>query len=435
MRDQLTSESAEGVNAHSLQRFVSARPRVVSLFAGIGGFDLGFDRAGMETVAYVERDDNCRKLLADKFPNAVSLDDVCSAGANNLPQCDVLVGGWPCQDLSVAGKRAGLAGERSGLFYEYARIADELEPAFIVWENVPGLLTSDEGRDMLRVVLELQQRGYCGGWRTLDAQYLGLAQRRRRVIGVFTRANSGAASPVEILSLAEGVRGHPAPRRETGQTVAGTFTARSSAGGGLGSDFECSRGIVCGSVSAKWSKGTGGPAGDECYNLVAHTLRAEGFDSSEDGTGRGTPIIAFSSKDSGADAGDIAPTLRSMNYAESHINGGGQVAVAVGAFKPNQGAKSRSVGFSSDLSPTLEAASGGNNKPAALLGNAVRRLTPRECERLQGFPDDWTAGFSDSVRYRMLGNAVAVPVAHWIGKRLMNALKGTNDKLSHSPEK
>lgn len=401
--------------------------RVVSLFSGIGGFDLGFERAGMEVVACVEKDSNCRKLLASKFPAAKILEDVCSVGADNLPKCDVLGGGWPCQDLSIAGKRAGLAGARSGLFYEFTRIAHELQPTFLVWENVPGLLNNDSGRDMLRVVHEFQRIGYCGAWRIFDAQYFGLAQRRRRVFGVFTREYFGAECCAEILSLSEGLRGHPAPCREAGKRIAPTISARTEGSGGLGTP---QNGV-----------GHGNP-GDPMFTLqvsavhgVAHSLSAEGSDASEDGTGRGTPIVpsiarcvatkegtsldwetttmvAFSARDHGGDAGEIAPTLRSGNHDKTHMNGGTMPAVA---FRTSgncgvmeQGDKTAALNTATDP-----------NQNILMQRMAVRRLTPRECERLQGFPDDWTAEFSDSMRYKMLGNAVAVPVAEWIGRRIV----------------
>lgn len=374
--------------------------RVVSLFAGIGGFDLGFTQAGMKVVAHVEKDPHCRKLLSAKWPDSVVLDDARTAGKHNLPPCDVLCGGFPCQDLSVAGKRAGLQGERSGLFYELTRITHELQPAFLVWENVPGLLSSNERRDFLAVLIELRRIGYHGGWRTLDAQFFGVAQRRRRVFGVFARADIGAGRCAEILSLHEGVRGHPAPRRETRQDVAGTLGGSSQSGGFRTTDLD---------------------------NNVAF-------------------ITAFSSKDHGADAGALSPTLRAMNYDKSHINGGGQVAIAFGFPAQMSGTQCASA---EDLAPVLQSRNplavatfqqssqagkgtigydaSGIAKPCKTqqdgqmihAGSAVRRLTPRECERLQGFPDDWTAGFADSTRYRMLGNAVAVCVARWIGGRIV----------------
>jgi DNA (cytosine-5)-methyltransferase 1 len=399
--------------------------RVVSTFAGIGGFDLAFERVGFEVVAHVEQDEHCRALLAGNFPSARSFIDVRKW--YSLPECDVLTGGWPCQDLSQAGLRAGLAGARSGLFYQFTRIAYELAPPFIVWENVPGLLTSDNGRDMLRVVREFQRIGYSGGWRTLDAQYFGLAQRRGRVFGVFARRDIGAGCCAEILSLAEGMRWNPAPRREAGKEIAGTLGGSSQSGGfrttGLdnqgafvvgtltpgahpgsynGQDaysghlipFAAHRASDAGAVSSKWAKGTGGPAGDECYNLIA-------FHPTQD------PI-------SRADG-----TTHALSCGSGH----GQASVAV-AFKPSHYTRDKD-GSPQEVYPPLSADADKGDQEAVIFQprlGGVRRLTPRECERLQGFPDDWTAGFSDSVRYRMLGNAVAVPVAQWIARRLFRHL-------------
>ena len=209
------------------------QPSVVSLFAGIGGFDLGFSRAGCRTVATVEIDKNCRRLLSARWPDAVHLDDVRTAGRHNLPDCDIVTFGFPCQDLSIAGKRAGLEGKRSGLFYEAMRIIDELKPAWAVWENVPGLLSSDNGRDLARVLFRLGESGYFGCVRCIDAQWLGVAQRRRRLFGVFTRLDSGAERCAEVLSVGESLRGHPAPSREAGEGVTHDL-APCPTGGGRG---------------------------------------------------------------------------------------------------------------------------------------------------------------------------------------------------------
>lgn len=245
---------------------------VVSLFAGIGGFDLGFQRAGFRVVAHVEKDANCRKLLAAKWPDAVALDDVCTAGAHNLPPCDVITFGFPCQDLSVAGKRAGLAGGRSGLFYEATRIINEIKPAYCLFENVPGLLSSDGGRDFARVLMEMDRIGYHGAWRVLDAQWLGVAQRRRRVFGLFSRLDSGAERCAEILSLRESLRGHPAPRREAGQgatysvapclAASGRGTERT--GESRGQDPVIALPAVCGSLTDGAHNG-GGLNGQDAY--------------------------------------------------------------------------------------------------------------------------------------------------------------------------
>jgi DNA (cytosine-5)-methyltransferase 1 len=416
-----------------------------SCFAGIGGFDLGFARAGMVPLWNVEKDANCRKLLANQFSDTQQFSDVCTVGVANAPRVDVICGGFPCQDLSLAGERAGLIGGRSGLFYQLTRITHELQPSFLVWENVPGLFSSDEGRDFARVLMELDRIGYCGGWRVLNAQHFGVAQRRRRIFGVFARRDIGAGRCGEVLALTESLRwNHPESGGE-GKAVAATLT-RSALGGGsaCGGDGKAEflvshtltgegadasedgtgRGtpLVADTVTSKWAKGTGGPSGDDCQNLVAPTLtggsRKNGGYSHEDASLVAQPI-AFSSKDSGADAGELAPTLRAMGHKDSHANGGGQIAIAFSGrnrgAEPAANRAARPPHVMADATGALDTV-----KPWNVANESgVRRVTPRECERLQGFPDDWTAGFSDSTRYKMLGNAVAVPCAEWIGKRLV----------------
>jgi len=312
-----------------------------SLFSGIGGFDLAFERAGCEVRWQVEIMPSCHVVLAHHWPDVPLYHDVREVGAHNLEPVDIITFGSPCQDLSVAGKRAGLQGERSGLFHEAIRIIRELRPRFAVWENVPGALSSHHGRDF---AVALDALAECGAldlaWRILDAQHFGVPQRRRRV---FVVADFRGQSAGQILFESEGVRGDSASSDAPREDVAGTL------GGGAGQrgwapDTDRMT-FIAGTVSAKWAKGTGGPSGDEAQNLIAHTLQSSG--GSEDGTGRGTRLVAESA--------------------------------------------------------------------------AVRRLTPLECSRLQGFPDDWLdiADLSDSAKYRMLGNAVAVPVVEWIARRMM----------------
>ena len=180
----------------------------VSLFAGIGGFDLALERAGIRVVASVEIDKKCQAILARHFPNAKQFNDVEEVTGEQLiragfnPANGIITGGFPCQDLSVAGKRAGLAGKRSGLFWEICRIIDETRTQTIILENVPGLLSSNNGRDMAVVLEALVKRGYRVAWRVLDAQYFGIPQRRRRVFIVASLGNAGRA-PEEILDLRE----------------------------------------------------------------------------------------------------------------------------------------------------------------------------------------------------------------------------------------
>ena len=199
----------------------------VSLFAGVGGFDLAMQRNGVKVVASVEIDKHCQKVLSHQFPDAKIFDDVTTVKGSDLiaagfqPSTGIITGGFPCQDLSVAGKRAGLAGERSGLFWEIARIVEETQSEYFLIENVPGLLSSNKGRDFGVVIGTMADLGYSIGWRVLDAQYFGVPQRRRRVFIVGRRSSSDGVA--EVLFESKGLRGNPSTSQQTGQdTTAST---------------------------------------------------------------------------------------------------------------------------------------------------------------------------------------------------------------------
>ena len=195
----------------------------VSLFAGVGGFDLAMQRQGVKVVASVEIDKKCNEVLAKHFPNAKQFTDVTEVKGEDLinagftPSKGIITGGFPCQDLSVAGKRAGLAGERSGLFWEIARIVEETQSEYFIIENVPGLLSSNKGADFGVVIGTMADLGYSVGWRVLDAQYFGVPQRRKRVFIVGRRATSGGVA--EILFKPEGLRRDLTQSQQTGQTI------------------------------------------------------------------------------------------------------------------------------------------------------------------------------------------------------------------------
>ena len=197
----------------------------VSLFAGVGGFDLALERAGFNVVASVEWDKQAQNVLQKQFPNSKLFGDIQGVTGEQLraagfePATGIITGGFPCQDLSVAGKRAGLAGKRSGLFWEICRLLDETRTQTFILENVPGLLSSNNGRDMAVVIQALVQRGYRVGWRVLDAQHFGVPQRRRRVFIVGCLGESGR-TPQEILAIAEGRAGYLAKSGEKRKATA-----------------------------------------------------------------------------------------------------------------------------------------------------------------------------------------------------------------------
>lgn len=208
-----------------------------SLFSGIGGFDLGFEQAGLSCLWQVEIDKDCQRVLSKHWPEVKRYEDVSTIG--KLESVDVICGGFPCQDLSVAGKRAGLAGERSGLWFEFLRIIGINRPRWIVIENVPGLLSSwspvelppdavegrewdvEENSDFEVILTGLSELGYCLASRILDAQYDGVAQRRERVLIV---GSLGDGSCAQILFESESVSWNPPTRAEAGQRVADAVT-------------------------------------------------------------------------------------------------------------------------------------------------------------------------------------------------------------------
>ena len=198
----------------------------VSLFAGVGGFDLGFEKAGHTCVGQVEIDKNAQKILKKHWPDIPLHDDVKTAiewakEINLIGKVDIVCGGFPCQDVSVAGKRAGIAGARSGLFWDAIRFAQEVKAHTIVLENVPGLLSSNEGRDFGVVISAMADAGYSHiEWRVLDSQFFGVPQRRRRV---FIVGSSRDLSGAPVLIERQSVRGDSSQSNTEGKSLTGAI--------------------------------------------------------------------------------------------------------------------------------------------------------------------------------------------------------------------
>ena len=453
-----------------------------SVCSGIEAATVAWHPLGWRAAWYAEIDKFASAVLAHRYPEVRNFGDFTQIDAAAAGAVDVLVGGTPCQSFSLAGHRLGLDDPRGNLTLEFLRLAARARPRWVVWENVPGVLSIDGGRTFGTVLRTLADLGYGVAYRVLDAQFFGVPQRRRRVFVVAYLG--GWQAPAAVLFERESLRRDLAPRRKTGEIV--TAITANSLGTCGGDPKQAQAGhilpaaVVGHSVSAKWAKRGSGPSGSEYHNLVAHTLRGEGFDATEDGSGKGIPLaVAFSCKDYGADASeDVAPTLRAMGHNESHPNAGGQLAVAFrgcgqDGFVPREVAPPiastdggntvpmvfearfarNGRGAPDVVAPPLKAQSGtsGRGDGAPLLASwvAVRRLTPRECERLQGFPDDHTLipGYSiklkpyeivemaeylgisieraklygatpDGPRYKAIGNSMAVPVMRWIGARI-----------------
>ena len=452
--------------------------RYGSVCSGIEAASQAWHPLGWKAAFFSEIDKFPAAVLAHHYPHVPNHGDMTKFEEWPDDAIDLLVGGTPCQDYSIAGKRLGMAGDRGQLTLTFVEIAAHLRPRWLVWENVPGVLSSHEGRDFARFLGDLSGTEIDvpeGGWKNSgiisgdpnayglayvvrDAQYVrtcrhrgAVPQRRRRVFVVGYLGDWRRAAAV--LFDAESLSGNPPPRREAGQGAAPTLAARTRGGGGLGTDFDCDGGLIAshdaaqpllakensshrldaesyvafpstGSVSHYLNAGGMGRIDYETETMVAHALRGEGFDASEDGTGRGTPIVpvAFSAKDYGGDAMEnVSPTLRAGGHHESHANAGVMPAVAFDLRGRDGGAMPEGPHDTANL----RAASGGSSRSYVAQPWAVRRLTPTECHRLQGFPDGfcdipWRGKdhAPDGPQYKALGNSFAVNVAEWIGRRI-----------------
>lgn len=355
-----------------------------SVCSGIEAASVAWEPVGMKPLWFSEIEPFPSAVLTAHWPQVDNLGDMTKLAAairsGDAPAPDLLVGGTPCQAFSVAGLRGGLSDERGLLTLSYVELADSIDekreqngeqPAIIVWENVPGVLGSKdnafgcflaglagESEELKPTGEKWTNVGYVSGpkrtvaWRILDAQYFGVAQRRRRVFVVASARTD--ICPAEILFEYDCLHGGITPGGETGKEITGTLAARTHGGGGLGTDFECNGGLV---------------------PVNAYSMLAFG-EYSDDGT---------------------ASTVKARDYKDA-----------------------------TDLAVTYP-------------HNTVRRLTPVECERLQGFPDNHTliswrgkdaADCPDGPRYRAIGNSMAVPVMRWIGERILAALPETQDLRS-----
>ena len=356
----------------------------VSLFSGIGGISRGLELAGARTALLCEQDKHARKILARHFPDAaihndvteLTADDCRSAGA--VPGRTVLTAGWPCQGNSVAGRRGGMDDPRSGLWSHVVRLLADLRPAWFIGENVPGLLSVNDGRDFHTVVHDLARLGYGFCWRVLDARHFGVPQRRRRVVIVGRLGDTGAA-PAQVLLEPEGLPGDPAQGIEPRKNSADLVGRRTDLGGWRSPDLAAT--LTAGAHSPNVSPP--GRRHEDQENLAVYVAER---------------VTSLKSAAGGADD-NFAQGGRLVAFAENQrgelTTGATLAALSTGGGKPGQG------------------------YPAVTDGVIVRTLSPLECERLQGYPDGWTVSQADTQRYRQLGNSVAVPVFEWVGRRLV----------------
>jgi len=330
--------------------------RYGSVCSGVEAATAAWHSLGWTPQWFSEIDKFPSAVLSHHYPQVPNHGDMTQYKdwPTNGKPIDLLVGGTPCQSFSVAGLRKGLDDPRGNLMLTYLAMAEHLRPKWLVWENVPGVLSSNGGRDFGTFLTALGQIGYGFAYRVLDAQYFGVAQRRRRVfvVGYLGDWRSAAA----VLFERESMSGHPAPSRETGQEVAPTVTQ--------GAPFSRT-----------------GNQRVEAEAVVAQCLTTR-TGSAYDPTTETLPI-AFGAQNS-ANQGDSVST---------------------------------------EVTPTLDK----SKTPAVMNDLQVRRLTPTECERLQGFPDNFTQipwrnkaaeDCPDGPRYKAMGNSMAVPVMRWIGERI-----------------
>jgi DNA (cytosine-5)-methyltransferase 1 len=424
-----------------------------SVCSGIEAATVAWEPLGWRALSFSEIEPFPCSVLAHRFPGVPNLGDMTRfAEWSDDDPTDVLVGGTPCQSFSVAGLRKGLADPRGNLALVYLAIAERFRPRWVVWENVPGVLSSNGGRDFGAFLGALGQLGYGYAYRTLDAQFFGVPQRRRRVFVVGYLGDWRRAAAV--LFERDSMQGNPANGRAKGKAVAALTANGVGTCGAVDNQGQAGHLVAStGRISHCLNAGGMGRQDYETETLIAHSLRGEGFDASEDGTGRGTPLVPVY-QCHGSNVGEMG-TLRTGNGAltggvpfmpvafdttqiTSQANrsnpkpGDPCHPLARGAHPPAIAIQERAVsenldngpggkGFREGVAYTLEAR---HHVQAVQHQHAVRRLTPRECERLQGFPDDWTLvphrgkPAADGPRYKAIGNSMAVPVMAWIGRRI-----------------
>ena len=375
-----------------------------SVCSGVEAATVAWHDLGWEPQFFSEFDEFPSAVLKNHYPDVPNYGDMTKYKDWNLndKSIDLLVGGTPCQSFSISGLRKGLHDDRGNLMLEYLRMADELKPKWIVWENVVGVLSSNKGRDFGTFLTALGEIGYGFAYRVLDAQYFGVPQRRRRVfvVGCFGDWRSAG----KVLFKPDCLSGDPPPSRAQGERIAPTVTT--------GPPFSrTGNERVEAEALVTFARVGHGQYSDK--ENIASTIRARDYKDATD-------LITFSPQNSVSNGLSISkhtvPTLQTKKQSA--------VVIDRAAFNQGVNAKYDPLIKEQETMPTLVA-----RGPHAIQQRdmKVRRLTPRECERLQGFPDDWTRiqwkgkkpeECPDGHRYKAMGNSMAVPVMRWIGQQI-----------------
>ena len=446
--------------------------KYLSVCSGIEAATVAWHPLGWTPVGFGEIEKFPCQVLAHHYPDVTNFGDMTKFKEWSIESdVNVLVGGTPCQSFSVAGLRKGLDDPRGNLMLTYLAIAAKHRPQWLVWENVPGVLSSNGGLDFASLLRGMGELGYGFAYRVLDAQYFGVAQRRRRVFVVGYLGNWRPAAAV--LFERHSLQGHPAPSREKkqnpttspkagspdGKETIGTLMARDYKGIG-NQDLQDGRGLVLDPIALAENtigrKPENGGNGDGfAENGPMYTLNATGVH----GVAQPIPLNSmncFRSPDAdastGCGIGEAGEAMFTITKTNSHAvaqpipfdttqitspqNGNNPKAgdpchpLAAGAYPP---AIAQPIAFSRNddgrdatynLAPTMRVAGNAGGMLGIATSMAVRRLTCMECERLQGFPDGYTdiqpkgKATPDGPRYKAIGNSMAVPVMAWIGKRI-----------------
>ena len=367
--------------------------RYLSVCSGIEAASVAWEPLGWTPVGFSEIEPFPCKVLQHHYPQVKNYGDMTKYKEWDIDgdSVDLLVGGTPCQAFSVAGLRKGLEDPRGNLSLTFVGMVDHFKPEWVVWENVPGVLSSNGGRDFGSFIGAMASIGYGFAWRVLDAQHFGVPQRRRRVFLV-AHSSGDSRRAGEVLFEPESLSGHHKKSRAQGQGIADAS--------------------ITGTVSSKWAKGTGGPAGDECYNLVEQ------------------PILYQSNQ---TDARIKEEPNTSQTVLARLGTGGGNTPIVQHTYRKSRRAQSTEdfeTWVPDEVTNTLNCFDVGDVRSTDIVVNhtRVRRLTPTEVERLQGFPDGYTdikpndRYTPDGPRYKSLGNSMAVPCMRYIGNRISSVL-------------
>jgi DNA (cytosine-5)-methyltransferase 1 len=408
-----------------------------SLFDGIAGFPLAAKKHGIKTVWASEIEANCVDIVEKHFTETKQLGDITKIKGDQIPEVDIISFGSPCQNLSTAGNQEGLDGAKSSLFFEAIRIIYEMRgatngeyPKYIIWENVAGAFSSNKGQDFRRVIEEITKTyipmpnskrwasagmvrsgGGCTAWRQLDAQYWGVPQRRKRIYLVHSFGNERAG---KVLFECESMLGYTAQGRTEGQDTSRNIGNSTERANTMAAGFKYKAGAKAGSIAY---------TEDKAPTLLAGQQQAVIYSIAGNAIGR-------TGKNGGNQLGISENISYTLTAADRHavavpqfhsyrLSGYGDYKEGVGTLRASGGDYG---GGSENLVVAIK-------KFTEKVKYIVRRLIPIECERLDGFPDDWTKygasgkEMADTTRYTALGNSIAVPCTERVFAGIVEAEK------------